>query len=113
MLRSADGFVGRGGTGDVLVGDFDGEGASDIAVYRPSTGQWFILGSSPPHTPIQVTWGTVGDIPVPADFDGDGVTDIAVYRPSTGQWFIFQSSTKTVKVVQWGGIGDIPILKQP
>jgi hypothetical protein len=26
-------------------GDYDGDGRTDIAVFRPTTGQWFILGS--------------------------------------------------------------------
>ena len=66
------------------VADFDGAGTTDKAVYRPSTGQWFVSGGSPETT----GYGIAGDIPVPADYNGDGIIDKAVYRPSTGQWFI-------------------------
>ena len=69
------------------------------AVYRPSTGRWFVSG-----TPGSVKWGVTGDVPVPGDYDGDGMTDYAVYRPSTGRWFV----SGTAGSVQWGIDGDVP-----
>ena len=57
--------------------DYDGDGRTDVAVYRDGT--WFILRSS--GGVIATGWGGLPqDIPVPADYDGDGKTDIAVYR---------------------------------
>jgi hypothetical protein len=38
---------------------FDGEGTSDMAVYRPSTGTWFASDGT------TVGWGVSGDIPLP------------------------------------------------
>jgi hypothetical protein len=76
-----------GGGNDIPVrGDFTGDGVDEVAVYRPSTGQWFINGHS-----ITVLGGEPGDVPVPADYDGDGITDRAVYRPSTGEWWMVPS----------------------
>src|SRR2546429_509730 len=36
-----------GATGDIpLQGDFDGDGRVDVAIYRPTTGQWFVNRST-------------------------------------------------------------------
>jgi hypothetical protein len=81
--------------------DYDGDGKTDIAVYQPATGVWFIINSSTGGVRTQ-QWGLQDDLPVPADYDGDGKTDLAVYRPSTGVWFIINSSTGGVRTQPWG-----------
>jgi hypothetical protein len=78
--------------------DFDGDGDSDYAVFRPSIGQWRIAGQR------IVTYGQAGDVPVPADYDGDRKADVAVFRPSTGQWRVEAQLT-----VLYGQAGDIPV----
>jgi len=82
-----------------------GDGRTDVAVFRPSTGEW--LGAS--GSTLRVTWGAAGDRPVPGDYDGDGVIDIAVFRPSTGVWYLLRRGSNTSQVVTWGGAGDIPV----
>jgi hypothetical protein len=95
-------------TGPAADGDFDGDGRPDIAVFRPSTGVWWISYSGTTgYATIQ--WGESGDIPVPGDYDGDRRADIAVFRPSTGVWWISYSGTTGYAAIQWGESGDIPV----
>jgi FG-GAP-like repeat len=98
-----------GTSGDVpVLGDYDGDGKTDFAVFRPTTGVWYLVNSSDSSTST-VYVGTSGDKPVEADFDGDGKTDVAVYRPSNGTWYIQQSSTNTLQYQQFGLSTDLPL----
>jgi subtilisin-like proprotein convertase family protein len=89
-----DGTRGVGG----YLGDFDGNGITDIAIYRPSTGTWYLQNQG------SVPFGIFEDIPVPGDYDHNGATDIAVFRPSTGVWYVQNQAP-----VPWGIPDDIPV----
>ena len=85
--------------------DFNGDGKTDVSIYRPSDGNWWIRKSDS-WANLVISWGAPGDIPAPGDYDGDHKTDAAVFRPSTGQWLIFQSATNTVRFATWGSSTD-------
>jgi hypothetical protein len=88
--------------------DFDGDGTSDFAVFRPSAGAWFVLNSGT-NTFQAVHWGTAGDIPIDGDFDGDKRNDFTVFRPSSGVWFTLRSSNNQFTAVHFGASSDKPV----
>ncbi|HZH33913.1 MAG TPA: VCBS repeat-containing protein, partial [Pyrinomonadaceae bacterium] len=86
--------------------DFDGDGKTDISVFRPSGGNWFIQNSSNNAFRAEL-FGTNGDVIVPGDYDGDGRTDISVFR--AGNWYIQQSANNQFRAVQFGISTDKPV----
>ncbi len=73
--------------------DFDGDGLTDVAVWRadaPGKAAFYILQSATGTVRIE-PFGQTGDDPkIVADYDGDKKADVAVYRPSaSGQGFFF------------------------
>jgi hypothetical protein len=100
-----------GATTDLPVpGDYDGDGRTDAAIFRPSTGLWYGPRTGAAQIVVQMYLGASGDVPVPGDYDGDGKTDPAIWRPSTGLFFAVDSGGGTSSATL-GQVGDIPVFR--
>ena len=99
--------------------DYDGDGKTDFVIAR----QYGLIGL--PWT-YWITYSGSGQVATfdfgtfgfdgfqPGDYDGDGMTDVAVFRavPPAGEpagYRIILSSTDSVKFIQFGLPGDIPV----
>jgi hypothetical protein len=87
----------------LAVADADAAAAppADLAVWRPSTGVWWVMGGNGSQQ-VSVQWGIQTDRPVPGDYDGDGRTDFSVFRPSEGRWYVQRSSDATLLSYDFG-----------
>ncbi len=58
--------------------DFDGDGKTDVSVFRPSEGNWYLNRSTDGF--VAYNFGISTDVLTPADYDGDGKADTSVFR---------------------------------
>lgn len=96
MLLARSGQLLVEGGRQVLTGDFDGDGRTDLFFYGPASAcdtVWFGRSDGTFEDPREVTqagfvpFADIGGAfePVVADFDSDGTADILFANPSTGQ----------------------------
>jgi uncharacterized delta-60 repeat protein len=85
--------------------DFDNDGKSDVSVFRPSNGYWYLNQSTAGFSFMY--WGFPTDKPAATHFDTDGKTDIAIFRDG---WWHAWSSVNGHKSIFIGAAGDKPMV---
>jgi hypothetical protein len=81
---------------DLLTGDFNHDGLTDLAGRILQNGQWWVAMSNGAGftTSLWTTWSTIPnwvDVKV-GDFDGDGKDDIIARYSQIGQWWLASST---------------------
>ncbi len=99
----------------IVPGDYDHDGATDIAVVRAGPDGILVWDFEPSGTPgitvVRNFWGVAAtDIITQGDYDGDGRTELSVWRPgSPGVFYQKIPNTGQSNAVSWGQTGDIPV----
>ncbi len=95
------------------LADVDGDGATDVTIYRPTTAGWWTLKSSTNFSAYSTQgWGGIsGDLTEPGDYDGDGKMDLAIFRPSNVSWYVLLSGANfgAYNTYTLGQVGDLPV----
>jgi len=100
---------------NIVVGDFDGDGKADRAIYAPegfdnpvgNGRKWYIISSMVndyavanglenvygKRIPFGWIWSSMTNshVAVSGDFDGDGITDRVIYNKNDGTWSSYSS----------------------
>jgi hypothetical protein len=115
ILFTASCFLSTGSAiaerGNVVPGDYDADGRSDIVVTRKVGGllHWYFrLATGEQIGPVP--FGLESDTVLPGDFDGDGDFNLNVVRDEGGflSWYSLENDGSTVQTI-WGLTSDTPL----
>jgi hypothetical protein len=90
--------------------DYDTDGMTDLALFRPSDGSWNFIETSTGNTRRRY-WGASGDIPLVTSIYGTGNLGFGVFRPADRVWY-FQPSFGSEAYLNWGLSDDKPVPAQ-
>ena len=115
IRKSSDnGYVGYswGLPGDKLApADYDGDGKTDVAIWREGESNFYILNSATSTLRLN-NFGLPGDILTVGDWDGDGRADLSTYRNAAQSTFYYRGSLNNpsgnISFLPWGTAGDNP-----
>ena len=115
VLNSTATMGAFGQTGDIAVpADYDGDGKTDVAYFRPSNGQWFGLKAVGGVALSPIIFGGNGHIPVPGYYSADNKADVAVYVPASGQIVALPTGGGALIGQGFGVVaGDAAVAKRP
>jgi hypothetical protein len=82
-----------------MINDYDGDHRSDLGVYDPLTGRWYIETIDRALLAWDVWWGGQGGEPIPGDYDGDGRSDLMVCFTNGFLWYGY--SLEKGQVITW------------
>jgi hypothetical protein len=78
--------------GDIpLTGDLNGDGRTDMVLYRPSDGLWYSGLTTPAGAlswagAMTLQFGSADFLPLLGDMNGDGRDDLVIYNKTNGRW---------------------------
>ena len=99
----------RFGTGSdqPLVGDWDGDGRTDVGLRRARAAT-YVLRPASGAADVRIAFGAVEDRAVAGDWDGDGTTEIGLWRPSTSTFWLRRADGSVTKV-PLGSVTELPV----
>ncbi|NCC51682.1 MAG: hypothetical protein EOM20_10745 [Spartobacteria bacterium] len=93
--------------GQLTPNDFDGDDRTDLAVFNPTDGMWYIhLSESGEAATLQ--WGWAHFVPVTGNYDGEEGCNIGVYGLLSGDWYLYIDDGEMI-YTNWGWGSAIPV----
>jgi hypothetical protein len=94
-----------GSDGPINVGDLNGDGRSDVFMWRDGSKDWTVNLSTAAGFQMQRwtgAWGSDGAINV-GDLNGDGRTDVFMWRDGSKDWTVNLSTGSGFQMAAWKG----------